>query len=90
MLCYLYQAAVAAGETETMPWALYVRWMTACWQGKVSEVIEEVTEWHERMGGPPEAVEKPGPRKIVAESWTYLKNNQDGMEYARYRREGCR
>jgi hypothetical protein len=90
VLCYVYLAAWAVGKDEEQRWSGYVMWMRACWQGRVKEVIEELTSWQQRIGEPPaeEELEAKDPRVLVKEALTYLKNNQGRMDYPRYRKQG--
>lgn len=89
-VCYVYGAAWGVGTTEPERWSLYQRWMRACWQGRVGEVIEELKECQIRVGPVPEGEELPArdPRRLVAEALSYLGNNQSRMDYPRYRRAG--
>jgi hypothetical protein len=90
VLCYIYLAAWAVGADEGQRWSLYVKWLWACWQGRVPEVIAELRVWQEQVGVPPAGVELEAkdPRRLVAEAWTYLENNQSRMDYPNYRRQG--
>jgi hypothetical protein len=90
VLCYVYLAAWAVGGEDAQRWLLYVEWLRACWQGRVGEVIAQLGVWQERLGplregGPPEENDA---REQVKESLGYLRNNQQRMDYPRYRREG--
>jgi hypothetical protein len=86
----VYLAAWAVGADEAERWSVYVVCMRACWQGRVREVIEELRLWQGKIGEPPEGEELDGkyPRVLVAEALSYLMNNQERMDYPRYRREG--
>jgi hypothetical protein len=90
VLCYLYRAAWAVASDDTTRWRQFETWMTACWQGRVGEVLVELTAWQERLGRPPPGAKlEPGDaREVLAEVVGYLRNNQRRMEYPRYRREG--
>jgi hypothetical protein len=90
VLCYLYLAAWAVGGDEGERWSIYVGWLRACWQGRVKEVIGQLRVWQGRVGEPPEGEELDAkdPRRLVAEALSYLENNQDRMDYPRYRRQG--
>lgn len=90
VLCYLYLAAWAVGADEAERWSIYVGWLWACWQGRVSEVIEELRVWQQKIGVPPEGkeLEEKDPRRLVAEALSYLEKNQSKMDYPRYRRQG--
>src|SRR5262249_28090638 len=54
VLCYIYLASWGVGADETQRWSIYVSWLQACWQGRVTEVIEELGRWQERIGSAPE------------------------------------
>jgi hypothetical protein len=90
VLCYVYLAAWAVGTDEQARWSIYVTWLRACWRGRVREVIEELRLWQGRIGEPPEQEEPDAkdPRRLVAEALNYLSNNQERMDYPRYRKEG--
>jgi hypothetical protein len=90
VLCYLYLAAWATGGEPAQRWSLYLAWLRACWQGRVRAVIEELRVWQDRLGKPPaeEQLKEFDPRRLVAEALRYLVNNQQRMDYARYRQEG--
>lgn len=88
VLCYIYLAAWGVGIDEAQRWEVYVRWLRACWQGRVSEVIEELAVWQERLGEPPKQAEPKDARLLVAEALSYLRNNQSRMDYPRYRKAG--
>jgi hypothetical protein len=88
VLCYLYPAAWAAHPAEAERWQQYVAWMTACWQGRVAEVVAELAGCQERLGRPPPEAEALDPRQLVQDAVTYLRNNAGRMDYPRYRRQG--
>jgi hypothetical protein len=85
---YLYEAAKAQHADEpALRWQQYVDWATACWQGRVSEVIAELVPRAEAG----EASLDPRQRELAARlrtTATYLTNNAARMDYPRYRREG--
>jgi hypothetical protein len=89
-LCYVYLAAWAVGTDQEQKWSGYVVWMRACWQGRVKEVIEELQSWQRRIGKPREGeeLEAKDPRVLVKEALSYLQNNQQRMDYPRYRKQG--
>jgi hypothetical protein len=89
-LCYVYRAAWGVGGTHAERWSTYVRWLRACWQGRVGDVIEELQRAQGRLGVPPkgEALDPNDPRQLVAEALSYLTNNRERMDYPRYRRMG--
>ena len=90
VLCYVYLAAWAVGGDDAARWSLYVGWLTACWQGRVKEVIAALRDWQGKIGEPPEGEEldKKDPRRLVAEALSYLGHNEARMDYPRYRKAG--
>lgn len=90
-VAYTYAAAQAMRDPDQL-WPRYLQFATACWQGRVDEVIAELEEW---LAGHPlpekiplKEIPATDPRKIVHESLTYLTNNRQRMNYAEYRRQG--
>lgn len=88
VLCYLYPVAWAVQPAAAAHWQQYVTWMTACWEGRVQEVVAELAVWQERLGRPPPEAEALDPRQLVQEALTYLTHNAPRMDYPRYRRQG--
>jgi hypothetical protein len=90
VLCYVYLAAWGVGADEAERWSIYVGWLRACWQGRVTEVIEALQGHQDRLGVPPPGEEPDArdPRRLVAEALGYLQNNQARMDYPRYRQQG--
>jgi hypothetical protein len=90
VLCYVYRAAWALAAEEAKRWDQYVRWLRACWQGRVAEVIEQLQDWQGRVGRPPPGEELPAsdPRRAVAEALGYFGHNQERMKYPEYRQQG--
>jgi hypothetical protein len=90
VLCYVYAAAWAVRATAAERWDQYVAWLTACWQGRVPEVLAELHTWQGRVGRPPPGEELPrtDARRAVAEALSYLTNNAARMAYPRYRQAG--
>src|ERR1700730_8817348 len=88
VLCYLYPAAWAVHTEEQARWQQYVAWMTACWQGRVPDVLAELQAWQDRLGRPPPEAEALDPRQLLKEALVYLNNNAPRMDYPRYRCAG--
>lgn len=89
VISYVYQAALAIGQDEDFAWGLAVEQIEACWQGRVSEVIEGFTRWLANQPPPDEEpLPETDPRKIVQRAATYLTNNRQRMNYPEYRRQG--
>ena len=77
VLSYLYRAAIAIGEAEEFGWGLCLEWATACWQGRVDEVLSEL----QRVARPSTDRRRgTGRRRPADRSWaarvTYLTNNR--------------
>jgi hypothetical protein len=90
VLCYLYRAAQVVGVDAATRWQQYEQWMTACWQGRVTEVLAELTTCQERLGRPPPSEERSAEDawSVLAEVTGYLSNNRSRMDYPRYRQQG--
>ena len=90
VLCYLYKAAYGLGADEGSRWSLYEGWLVQCWQGRVAEVVVELTRHQQQVGRPPPEQELPASdvRRVVAEGLSYLSHNAARMDYPRYRRLG--
>ncbi len=86
-LTYVYNAAMA-GRPARDGWTTYLKWITWVWQGRVPEVITELEARQEELGPPLSEHSETDPRKVVAKSLTYLKNQCTRMNYPEYRRQG--
>jgi hypothetical protein len=85
---YVYEAAKAFCSDAASRWTRYLRWATACWQGQVGQVLEELAEGLETLSQDAVDAKETSPRKIVQRAQTYLANNRARMAYPRYRQEG--
>jgi hypothetical protein len=87
---YAYSAAKAVHEDQANRWEQYVDWATACWQGRVDDVINQLGLWQARVGPIPPGEELPetDPRKVIHSALTYFTNNQSRMKYPDYRCQG--
>jgi hypothetical protein len=87
---YLYEAAQAIHPDAETRWREYVRWTTACWQGRVGEVIDDLIRWRSEQEpfANDETPVATDPRRTVTSTITYLRNNRQRMDYPRYRRQG--
>ncbi len=86
-LGYLYDVAQVLSPQD--PWPQYLRATTACWQGRVAEVLGELRAWaatHLTLAN--EKLSEDDPRSTVRETITYLENNEGRMDYPSYRRRG--
>lgn len=85
---YLYDVAGAVTNSWAAHWEQYTVWMTACWQGRVEEVLTQLQEWQVRLGKPEKDTPDKDPRQIVQKTLTYLTNNAPRMNYPQYRQQG--
>jgi hypothetical protein len=90
VLTYIYLAAKALGGGADAVWERYLRWARACWQGRVSEVLEELRRTLAGMTTPAESrEEKPtDPYYVISKTIVYFEHNQPRMDYPRYRQQG--
>jgi len=84
----VYEAARCVREHPDETWTLYVRWASACWEGRVGNVLDEMRQEQQRIGDPPKDGEDSDLRKVLTEAITYFDNNASRMDYPRYRKEG--
>jgi hypothetical protein len=85
---YVYEAAKAIHTVPAARWEQYATWATACWQGRVTEVIGELVLWQSQQEPVPSEVAETDPRQIVRNTITYLRNASLRMNYPAYRCEG--
>jgi len=87
---YVFNAAMAIHPaSDADGWAMYVRFVTLCWQGNVESVIEELTATcRDRGMAPEDRVADDDPRKPIHDAIRYLNNNKKRMDYPAYRRQG--
>jgi hypothetical protein len=90
VLTHVYLAAKAVGGPAAAVWERYLGWATACWQGRVATVLEQLRAVLEEMPPPSEGQEaKPtDPYEVIRLAIGYLVSNQPRMDYPRYRRAG--
>jgi hypothetical protein len=89
-LTYVYLSAKAVGGPAAAVWERYLGWATACWEGGVAGVLEELRAALEEKPPPPEGQESKAtdPYEVIRLAIGYLRNNQPRMDYPRYRRAG--
>jgi hypothetical protein len=90
VLTYVYLGAKAVGGSATAVWNRYLDWATACWQGRVATVLEELHAIHEVMPVPetPKELKPTDPYEVIRLTIGYLTNNEARMDYPRYRAAG--
>jgi len=87
-LAYSLAAARAMTQTETAARDLYNAWAAKIWEGKISEVIDELRAWSVKLGPPPEKARSDDPRLVVRTSLVFYENHACRMDYPNYRRAG--
>jgi hypothetical protein len=87
VLSYVFAAAMA-GRSFGQGWPVYVKWIGLVWQGRAAEGITELGRRQEELGLPTKDEPETSPRRVVADTLRYLKNNQGRMKYDEYRRLG--
>jgi hypothetical protein len=86
-LSYVFAAAMA-GRGFRVGWEAYVVWIQQVWSGHVAEVITALEARQSDLGAPQPDDPETGPRVVVAEALTYLRNNAVRMSYPDYRMAG--
>ncbi|MCP3885467.1 MAG: hypothetical protein GY700_08335, partial [Propionibacteriaceae bacterium] len=87
-LSYSLAAARAVTGDEAAARRQYDAWAAKIWQGRVSEVIDELKAHGRQIGEPPPEPSPDDPRQIVRTSCVYYVNHAKRMNYPLYRREG--
>jgi hypothetical protein len=89
LLVHLYAAAGAAeGHGSDAAWALYTQWVCWAWAGKVVLLVGALRALCQRLGAAPADAAEEDPRRVAAETLTYLQNNRTRIDYPRYRCQG--
>ena len=89
VLGYLYAAALAMHGEFSLAWPCYLRMARACWQGRMTEAVNELKAWLAPHGLDDDAkLDDKDPRKAIVDAARYLRNNRTRMNYPRYRRLG--
>jgi hypothetical protein len=89
LLTYLYAAAHALmGRNTVKAWECYERLLRCAWAGKTTQVLDELKSAAAKLGPPPKDADEQDPRRVVADAVTYVTNNQQRMDYPRYRKLG--
>src|SRR5207302_11207403 len=64
------------------------RWIRWVWGEQVGEVIQELRVRQQELGLPSKEDKEGSPKRVVAETLTYLSNHRDKMRYDEYRKAG--
>jgi len=86
-ICYVYQAAIA-GRSTAAGWEDYCRWAQWLWEGATEALIAAVAARAAELGSPEQNDSETSPRRIIAATLGYLRNQSSRMRYAEYRRLG--
>ena len=87
-ISYVYHAAVAVGGDEDFGWGHCLEWTEALWQGRVEDILGELTAWLTARPLLEPGAPEDDPRRVVRSALTYLSNNRSRMDYPAYRRAG--
>jgi hypothetical protein len=87
-LSYSLAAARAVSDNEADARDKYDQWAAKIWEGRVDDVIDELTAYGTKLGEPPSDARNDDPREVVRVSRGYYENHADRMNYPHYRREG--
>ena len=79
-------AAAMAGRERPAGWAIYREWITKIWRGEVVSVITALEARQQELGNTTK--ENKEPRRIVASTLTYLRNQALHMNYPAYQTSG--
>ena len=78
----------AGTDDAAAAWRLYVRWVTAIWQGRVDDAIEDLDAFQAKLGQPSDTARDDDPREVVRRARVYYANQRSKMNYPEYRRQG--
>ncbi len=87
-LSYSLAAARAVSSDEDATQRTYDRWAAKIWEGRVEDVIDELTAYGSKLGPPPPDASGDDPSEILRTSCVYYENHADRMDYPSYRRLG--
>ena len=85
-LMYVYAGAMA-GRSAGEGWSCYRDWAQWLWSGETAKVIGAL-ELRRQDLGVPEPQETGTPRAQIASCLAYLSNQQERMQYDKYRKQG--
>jgi len=86
-LTYVYQGAMA-GRSFAAGWPHDVEWISSLWSGDVAAVMAGLAAWQAVLGAPEESDAETSPRRKLAESLGYIRNQQERMKDGEYRQAG--
>ncbi len=74
-------ACAAEGKGTEAAWALYTQWLCWAWSGKVVLLLGGLRAVCQRLGEAPAQAGEEDPRRVAAETLTYVDNNRGRMNY---------
>lgn len=84
----LHETSRALHSDGEQAWQCCLKWMQLCWSGDTTEVIGQLEAEQTEIGFPDEETPDGDPRKVLAETLTYLQKNVSRMDYPAYRQTG--
>jgi hypothetical protein len=87
-LSYGLAAARAISRDEAAAEEQYNAWAAKIWQGRVEDVIDELTAYGTKFGDPPSDARSDDPRAVIRVSRVFYENHVGRMNYPEYRRQG--
>jgi hypothetical protein len=89
LLVHLYAAAGAAeGRGSEAAWGSYIEWIGLAWAGQVVALLAALEVVRDRLGPAPPGAKEDDPRRVMAETIGYVRNNRERRDYPHYRRLG--
>jgi hypothetical protein len=86
-LCYVYHAAMA-GRAGVVGWSIYCQWAQWLWSGQIAQLVDALSKRQQELGPPADDEPDTSPKRLLADAFTYLKNQGDRMRYSEYRKHG--
>lgn len=84
----LHETSRALYRDGEQAWQCCLKWMQLCWSGDTTEVLGQLAAEQTEIGLPDDDTPDGDPRKVLAETLTYLQNNASRMDYPTYRQTG--
>ena len=75
-------------DSEAKARLQYNAWAAKIWEGRIREVISELTIHGARLGLPPPDTPANDPREVLRTTRVYYENHVDRMHYPSYRQSG--
>jgi hypothetical protein len=88
LLSYVYGVAMSVGDHPDHAWQLHVQWITAIWQGRAAQVLQDWRQLAKEHQLAPRRLADNHPLRPLQRGLSYLANNLSRTDYPRYRRLG--